>query len=355
MPEDMGEKTELPSGRKLAEARSHGQIAKSADLAAGLDLSGAIVACVVFGALLIRTLSGGMRHVLQSVGDSITADSAAPALRTIALLAGFGALPILGGMMLVAALAHLLQVGPLFTTEPLQPKFDRLNPVAGLARLFNKRSLVKTLVNSLKLAVVCAIAYRLIDDAAHQLVALPRLDLWPALDILLRLIARMAIWLVALLLVIGAADYFYQRWQHTQDLRMTKQEVEDERKSMEGDPEIKRRRMKMARQLALQRVSQAVPRADVIVTNPTHFSVALQYDQETMRAPRVVAKGVDDMAMRIRVIAREHRIPIVERPPLARGLYWGTEVGQEIDAEFYQAVAEVLAYVYRIEQQAVAA
>jgi flagellar biosynthetic protein FlhB len=152
------------------------------------------------------------------------------------------------------------------------------------------------------------------------------------------------------MLIIGVADYMYQRWQYTQDLKMTRHEVTDERKSMEGDPEIKARRFRMARQMALQRVNQAVPKADVIVTNPTHFSVALRYDAETMAAPRVVAKGVDFLAMRIRQIAMTHGVPIVERPPLARALYYGVEVGRDVPAEHYQAVAELLAYVYRLDE-----
>jgi flagellar biosynthesis protein FlhB len=186
----------------------------------------------------------------------------------------------------------------------------------------------------------------------NKVAALPVLDLMGGVAMIGDLLLSLVIRLLALLFVLGMADYLFQRWQHQQELRMTKQEVTDERRSMDGDPQIKGRRMRMMRQIAMQQINRTVPQADVIVTNPTHYSVAIQYDQKTMAAPRVVAKGVDHMAMRIRQVAMSNRIPIVERPPLARALYAEVEVGQEISEELYQAVAEVLAYVYRLEKEA---
>jgi flagellar biosynthetic protein FlhB len=162
------------------------------------------------------------------------------------------------------------------------------------------------------------------------------------------LVYALAIKLAALLIVLAIIDYAFQRWKHEQDLKMSKQEVKEEMKRMEGDPLVKQRRARVARQLAMQRVAAAVPKADVVVTNPTHFAVALQYDTKSMRAPKVVAKGADFMAMRIRQIAAVHGIPIIERKPLARALYAGVEIGQEIPPEHYAAVAEILAYVYRL-------
>ena len=155
-----------------------------------------------------------------------------------------------------------------------------------------------------------------------------------------------------LLIFIGFVDMFYQRWQHKKDLRMTKHEVKDERRSMEGDPQVKRRRFQIAQEIAAQGIQNGTPKADVVVTNPTHFSVGIQYDAENMAAPKVVVKGADLMAWRIRQIAKQHDIPIVERPPLARALYWGADVGTEIAPEHYEAVADVLAYVYRLDAEA---
>jgi flagellar biosynthetic protein FlhB len=167
-----------------------------------------------------------------------------------------------------------------------------------------------------------------------------------------KLAAELALWLFAVMLVMGAADFLFQKWNHTQELKMTKQDVKDERRSMEGDPQIKGKRFKMGREIMRQRIGAAVPKADVIVTNPTHFSVAIQYDPETMAAPRVVAKGADELAMTIRHLARMHGVPILERPPLARALYRHVDVGREIHPQYYEAVAQVLSYVYRIEKEA---
>jgi len=199
-------------------------------------------------------------------------------------------------------------------------------------------------------AVVWAVVY----SEWERVLAITVLDLVPALAVAGSIILKVAIWVIVVLFVLGLADFTYQKWQHTQDLKMTRHEVKDERKASEGDTETKGRRLKLARQMAMQRLSRDVPRADVIVTNPTHFSVALQYDQKSMDAPRVIAKGADYLALKIRYIASAHGIPIVERPPLARAIYNDVPVGREIHQAHYEAVAEVLAYVYRLEGRAAA-
>jgi flagellar biosynthetic protein FlhB len=254
-------------------------------------------------------------------------------------------------MVLIAIAAQALQVGWLFTLYPIQPNLSKLDPIKGLGRVFGKRGVVKTGANSLKLVVMLIIAAIIIRKDLDEIAGLPRLNMAAAMAMIGEMIYQLVKWLLALLLLLGIVDYFVQKHQHTQDLKMTKQEVRDERRSMEGDPEIKGRRLRMAREIAMQRINSAVPQADVIVTNPTHFSVAIKYDSESMRAPVVVAKGADDLAFRIRDLARTHGVPVVERPPLARALYHGIDVGREIDPEHYQAVAEVLAYVYRLDSK----
>jgi len=178
---------------------------------------------------------------------------------------------------------------------------------------------------------------------------MPHMGLRTAVVLGLRAIVELMVWMLVALLIIGFADLKYQKWQHRHDNKMTKQEVKEEQKSMDGDPEMKQRRSRVAREIAMQRVQQDVPSADVVVTNPTHFSVALKYDSNTMAAPEVIAKGADYVALRIREVARVHGVPVIERPPLARALYRGVEVGQAVSPEHYEAVAEVLAYVYRID------
>jgi flagellar biosynthetic protein FlhB len=206
----------------------------------------------------------------------------------------------------------------------------------------------------LKVVVVGWIAWNLASAVLPQIAMLPGLDVLAGFEHIGSIGLTLALQVGAVLVVLGIADYALQRFKHERDLRMTKQQVKDEWKESEGDPKIKQRRMQIARQLAMQRLQTAVPKADVIVTNPEHISVAIQYDPATMNAPRIVAMGADHLAFRIRQIAMKHAIPIVERKPLARALYAQSKVGQEIPADHYKAVAEILAYVYRLKGKAVA-
>jgi flagellar biosynthesis protein FlhB len=354
MAEELGEKSELPTTRKRGEARGRGQVARSQDLGSAIDLIGATILIALFGSFI----AGGMRVLIirglgnDSPQDLVTIDSIRPLVMFGALQAAKVLLPIMLLMFVIAYLAQALQVGLMFSTQPLQPKIDRLNPIAGVKRLFSKRSLMKTVVSIIKLTAVLIIVTLVIRRQMPKVVALPMLQLVQVTPVIAWMMAELVAWLLVLLLVIGLIDFFYQRWQHTQDLKMTKQEVKDERRSMEGDPETKSRRARMAQEVAMQRIQQNVPDADVIVTNPTHFSVAIKYDADGMAAPRVTAKGADILAMRIRHVALMSSVPIVERPPLARALYWNVDVGGEISPEHYEAVAEVLAYVYRLEGSA---
>lgn len=354
MAEELGERTEQPTTRRLQEARGRGQVAKSQDLSAAIDLIGGTAIIVAFGGLAMVILASVMRRVLelQTAGNPLDLGELRSTVIWTASQAAWILVPMLAAMFTIAYIGQVMQVGLLLTGYPLQPKLERLNPIQGIKKLFNLRNLVKTVVNIVKLVVIVLIATLVIYRHLPSIAALPALGLLPAWYKLAITALELAVWMLLVLLAIGVIDFLYQQWQHTRDLRMTRQEVKDERRSMDGDPDVRARRLRMARDIALQRIQQAVPTADVVVTNPTHFSVALRYDAATMRAPRVVAKGADFMAFRIRHVAIASGIPIVERPPLARGLYWGVEVGREVSPEYYEAVAEVLAYVYRIEGRA---
>jgi len=352
--DDLGDKTELPTQRRLEEARNKGQVARSTDLGAAIDLVGAVALLIMLGGAGASIAGRMMRIALagETPGDASTVQSVMPSLAW----AGRGVLMITIPAMLIlfvfAGIGQVLQVGWKPTLEPLRPKLDRLNPVNGAKRLFQRRNLVKSLVAIVKLMFATAVAVLVIWRNLEAAAGLPMLGVKAGAARIGLMMLELAAWLLALLLLIGLLDFLYQKWQHTQDLKMTKREVKDERRSMDGDPEMKSRRHRMAQQVALQRVQGAVPHADVVVTNPTHFSVALQYDQETMQAPRVVAKGADLLAFRIREVAARSKVPVVERPPLARALYYTVREGQDVPAEFYEAVAEVLAYVYRLEGRA---
>lgn len=357
MAEELGERTEEATPRRLSEARRRGQVARSQDLASAVDLIGAMVLLVAFAGLIGANLGRMMERTLslRTPGDPLSVD----AIRDAAAYAGGqalrAALPVLLLMVLVAFLGQAIQVRWLLTLEPLKPKLTNLNPVTGLRRLFSRRNLVKTVVNTGKLLVVAGVALAVMHRHKPRLPGLVLMELPGTMLGTARMLLELIAWLLAVMLVIGVIDYLYQRWQYRADLRMTRQEVKDERKSMDGDPEVKKRRMRMAAQIALQRIRSAVPKADVVVSNPTHVAVALRYDASTMRAPRVTAKGADLLALRIREVALAHGVPVVERPPLARALYFGVAVGQEVRPEHYEAVAEVLAYVYRLEGRHAAA
>ncbi|MFO0833110.1 MAG: flagellar biosynthesis protein FlhB [Phycisphaerales bacterium] len=354
MAEDMGEKTELPSERRLHEARERGQVVRSTDLSAAIDLLAGVTVMVIFGGGLVRAMATVMRRLFTEGAFTLSEPTLPVVAREVIWPCAAALAPMLGLIVLAALAANLGQVGLFLSPQALMPRFDKLSPAKGVQNIMGKRNLIRTLISVLKLIVTSWVGYTFLKACVSEVATLSGLPAVDGMYQIARMAVRLALWLLALLLAIGVIDYLYQRWQHTQDLKMTRQEVMDERRSMEGDPQVKGRRMRMMRQIAMQQINAAVPKADVIVTNPTHYSVAIEYDAESMHAPRVVAKGVDFMAMRIRQVAALHGVPIVERPPLARALHAEVEVGQEVRPEFYQAVAEILAYVYRLEKEAAA-
>lgn len=354
MAEELGERTEQPTARRRGEARNRGQVAKSQDLGSAIDLLGALLMLIFLGAPLAASLAGVLRYLLdaRASGHGLGGDEVAGYTWWAAVQALTAMAPLLLVAVIVSALAQFVQVGWLLTAYPLKPKLEKLSPLKGVQRLFSKRSAVKAGVGVVKLVIIATVAIIIIIRNFESAAALPLLEVAGAAALIGKLLLELAAWMLALMLVVGIVDLLYQRWQQTQDMKMTKQEVKDEHRAMEGDVDTKGRRLRMARQLLLQRMQQTVPTADVIVTNPTHFAVALKYDGDRMRAPRVVAKGTDEVAIRIRQIAAVHGVPIVEKPPLARALYYNVDVGREVSPQFYEAVAEVLAYVYRLAGKA---
>jgi flagellar biosynthetic protein FlhB len=257
--------------------------------------------------------------------------------------------PLLIGLMLAAVIVNLLQVGLLLSTKRIQPRIEALNPLKGIKRLFGRGNGLFTLVmNLLKLTLVTLVSYSAISGRMGEILGMQQLTFVQIFTLTAAIVYSIAIRLGVLLLVLAFIDYAYQRWRHDRQLRMSKQEVKDEMRRMEGDPQVKQRRRQIALQRAMQRVRKDVPTADVVVTNPTEIAVALKYDHASMHAPRVVAKGKGYVAQLIRQIAIEHGVPLLERKPLARALYAMVEVGHEIPEQFYAAVAEILAYVYEL-------
>jgi len=348
--EDLGERTEDPTARRLRQARDRGQVPKSQDLTSAVTMLAAVIVFVGLGGVSLQRGSSFMTRFLagEVEGDQFATSSIGQAVSYVAREGAYIITPILLFVFVIVLASQIAQVGWLFTTYPIKPRLSKLNPVAGVQKLFNKRNLVKSVVNSGKLAVVIIICVIVIGSNVGEIVRLPYLGFRQAFYAMGLLVLELSVWLLVLLLVLAFIDLLFQRWQHRQDLKMTKHEVKDERKDVEGDPQVRGRRLRMAMEIAMQRARHEVPDADVIVTNPTHYSVAIRYAPETMNAPRVVASGVDQMALRIREIAIAHGVPLVERPPLARALFYGVPPGQEIPPQHYEAVAEILAYVYRL-------
>jgi len=349
------ERTEPASPRRREEARERGQVARSADLSSAVILLAAVLALQFLG----RPLIGGIFASAVSVLEGLALVEGDPSgLLTqfggafAAVLLGF--LPFVGIVLAAALAANLVQVGFLFTAKPLAPDLDRINPVSGLGRLLSVRGLLRLVAGLLKLAVVGLVVFWTLWAERVRLVELSGRGFEQILGVAVDLMSLLSIRAAVALLVLALFEYGVQRWQHERDLRMSKQEVREELRRYEGDPRIRERRRAIQQQLALQRMLLGVPQATVVVTNPTHLAVAIRFEK-SMEAPVVVAKGAEQLARRIRESALDHAVPVVERKDLARSLYGSVDVGQSIPPGLYQAVAEILAYVYRLKGLATAA
>jgi len=347
--DEFGEKTEQPTDRRRSDARQKGNVARSVDLnAAGLMLAAAL-AMAAFGPPLTRSLAELMHVSLKGAG--VTQIDRADVLARFWELARFLAinvLPILLAMATAALAFNVVQVGFLVAPEVLQPQLSRINPLDGAKRLFSMRALVRLGVSLGKLAVVAAIAALSISSFLPEFLALLHAPAASMLERITGSVVVLAFQLAGALVALALLDLLFQRWKHEQDLKMTKHELREELKQMEGDPLIRQRRREAHRKLATARELQRVPQADVVITNPTEIAVALRYDPESMPAPIVIAKGMGEIAARIRRIAAEHKIPIIERKPLARALYRDVRVGHAIPVEMYEVFVEIMAYVYRL-------
>lgn len=349
-----GEKTEKATPRRRQEARKKGQVFKS------VDLNSAVILLVGFTVLYFTTPS--MVHYMQEFMVRYFIDRAlqdfTPASVHEMLLDAVWVmvkvcLPVLGAVVVAGLAVTLLQVGFVFSGEPLAMKLERLNPVEGFQRIFSKRALAEFCKSLLKITLVGYVVYTVM---VKYLDLFPRFtDMAPVamLHAVGQIIFEMAVKTGIVLLIIGILDYLYQWWEHEKALRMSKEEVKQEYKQTEGDPQIRSRQRQKQREMAMRRMMAEVPKADVVITNPTHFAVVLKYDADKMSAPVVVAKGQDFLALRIKSVAMENSVAIVENPPLAQSLYYSTEIGDMVPESLYQAVAEVLAFVYRQKQKAI--
>jgi len=345
------EKTELPSQRRLDQAREEGQVARSRELSTFTVLMAGGAGLWLMGSSLSGYLVKLIREGLTLNSDLIfNTDTLLPHLHFLAMETFIAFLPYLILLLVVATFSPLLLNGWLFTFKPLVPDLTKLSPVKGLGRMFSMHSLIELLKAIAKSLVVGGVGAWVVwhnKENVLMLVSEPAIMAIPHLGSVMWMCFAS---IMGGMLIIVAVDVPFQLWEHTKKLKMTKQEVRQEAKETEGDPQIKGKIRSLQREMARRRMMAEIPTADVVVTNPTHFSVALKYSENGMRAPIVVAKGTHVMAAKIKELAKEHNIPILEAPPLARALYKHTDLGQVIPEALYTAVAEVLAYVFQLKR-----
>lgn len=346
---DDHQRTESPTQKRLDDARRRGQVARSRDLASAVTTLGGGAALYYLGGSAGQQLLEMTRNSLTfSQADATQGERMLPVLFAASHAAMMAMVPLLGLLLVAAVLAPLLMGGWTFSVTAFSPQWERLDPVAGLGRVFSRRGWIEVLKSILRFLVVALVAWIVIRQ---QLPAFSQLGVEsPRAGILhsLQLIGMGFILIGSSLGIIALIDVPLTLWQHHQSLRMSLQEVRDETRETEGSPEVRGRIRRTQQEMARRRMMSDVPKADVVVMNPTHYAVALRYDDQTMRAPVVVAKGTDLMALQIRKVASAHNVPVIEIPPLARALHASSEIGSEIPAKLYAAVAQLLTYVYQL-------
>lgn len=348
--EDGQEKTEDPTGKRLSEAHDKGQVAKSQEVNHWFMMAGITLMVAIFAHGMVTDVARVLRVYLERPHDIRMAptDLKATILETITEI-GADILPVMLIFVVVALAGNMVQHSPVLSFEKLKPKLESVSPKKGLKKKFSSQTLMEFGKSVVKLLVIGTAVGLTIIPYMSDLPVMVSVDLEQILEIIRRLSLIMLIVVLVIMTLIAVADFVFQKVKFRKDMRMTKSEVKDEHKQMEGDPAIKRQLAKIRTERSRERIMAAVPNADVVVTNPTHFAVALEYDGEAMEAPVLTAKGQDHLAFRIRDLAKEHDIPIVENPPLARGLYRDVEIDQMIPVDYYKIVAEVISYVLKLK------
>ncbi len=345
------ERTEQATSKRRLDFREKGQVAQSKEVGTAALLTFSMLLWVFYA----RYFWGDLRILMDALLRAMAHFEATP-LSVVELLWSMGIL--LGGLLwpiflltlVVGFLASFAQVGPLFTLKPFKPEIDKFNPIKGMAKFVSKRSAVELFKSLAKVSLIAFVAYKTVANEFETALSLIDLELSQSLIFLGQTAFLVMAKTSGVLIVLAIIDYAFTKYEMEQKMKMTKQEIKEEFKETEGDPQIKARVRSMQQQMARKRMMAEVPQADVVITNPTHFSVAISYNREAMDAPTIVAKGADHLAFRIREIAREHKVPIVENKPVARALYT-QEVGEQVPEEMFKAVAEILAYVYSLKNR----
>ncbi len=350
MPEDDGERTEQPTSRRREQAAEEGNFAVSRELNTFFVVLGGLIVLYFSGIWIFQGAAEFMKISFLFLNQELTERSVEAILnkvsyRFLLMVAPISIIPFLG------AVSYVMQKGLTLSGKPLNTDFSRINPVAGIKRLFSLNAVAELIKSLLKISIMSYVVYATVAREWGFLPFLMNMETTALLKYVGSITFRIMTKTVWVLAVIAIIDYVFQRWNFEKSLRMTKQELKEEMKEQEGDPAVKARIRSLQRSLARKRMMQEVPKADVVVTNPTHFAVALKYDRKKARAPIVVAKGADHVAEKIKELARNHHVPVIENRPLAQSLYKHVEIGKEIPENLYRAVAEILAYVYRLQSR----
>ncbi len=351
-----GEKTEPATAKKLKDAREEGKVVKSRELNSAFGLIVLFLCLKIFVSYVGQKLIAVFTYVYGQMADfvlinekNLSTQAIASLFKNIILQWMLIVLPFFAFGVIIALLVSIVQVGWKVSTKPMKPELSKFNPINGFKRMFSKDSVFELVKSIVKIGLIGYMAYASIRDHQNELFILYDLELNQAIALVGGLVIDVGFKISLVYLIVGIADFVYQKHKFNEDMKMTKQEVKDEFKNTEGDPQIKGRQRRKMQEVSQKRMMQDVPKADVVITNPTHFAVALRYDTKESTAPVVVAKGADYIAQKIKEIAKDNQIEIVENKPLARMIYHNVDVGAEIPPELYQAVAEVLAYVYRLK------
>jgi flagellar biosynthetic protein FlhB len=342
------DKTEKPTAHKLGKARADGSVAKSTDFTNAMLMGAVLLMLTTGGEFLLSSLKGLMKTLLSaSYQEPMTQRQFYDLLYQASQVAFLLLAPFLGMLFLTSLGTNLWQVKPMFNMKPITPNFSKLNPVSGMKRIISMKGVVELLKSIVKMGMVTSVGAGVIQSQLPDLLLLNYSTPDTLYDKLWQMLVLLSGWMFGTYLTIGFADFKYQHWQFEKNLRMTKQEIKDESKNIDGDAKMKSKIKQTGRAMLSKKQLAQVPTADVIITNPTHYAIALRYDPDIAPAPHVVAKGVDHFALKIREVAQKHHIELVENRPLARALYDKVEYGEMIPPELFVAVAEVLAFVYQ--------
>lgn len=347
------EKTEEPTPKKLTDARKEGQVARSNEFTTSVELVAFFLALKIFigfmGNKFIENFRSFFQYFEKAVDGEFTALTAEGILRSSVGKILITSLPLLAVAVVVSFAVVLYQVKWTLSAKPLKPKLSKINPITGFKKMFSLEKLVSLGIEVIKIIVIGYVAYSTLKNKWNTLLILYDMDLYQGMALIGDLVLDLGLKISLIYLLIGLADYIYQKIKFKKEMRMTKEEVKEEFKQTEGDPQVKRKIRSKMMEVSRRRMMQQVPEADVVITNPTHLAVAIKYDKDVADAPVLLAKGADYLALKIKEIAKEHNIEIVENKPLARMLYYNVEIGAEIPPELYQMTAEVLAYVYKLK------